>query len=127
VIMRLALRPCASQPCPELVESGCCDAHRANETVRQYDRARRDDPNQIYHSTRWRRLRLIVLARDPVCRMCGQEASTDADHVVPITRGGAKWNLDNLQGFGPSCHAKKTRAEQARRGMGVGFVRPRPS
>jgi len=64
----------------------------------------------------------MVLRRDPVCKICGEEASTDADHIVPISRGGAKWNLDNLQGLGPSCHAKKTRQESkamCQKGYGV--------
>lgn len=33
----------------------------------------------------WRRLRLLVLARDPVCTICWQAPSTTADHVIPLS------------------------------------------
>jgi 5-methylcytosine-specific restriction enzyme A len=113
--MQLARRPCASPGCPELVERGYCAAHAGQATARQYDRARRDDPQRMAtNSTRWLKLRRMVLARDPVCKGCGEAPSTDADHIVPIREGGAAWSLENLQGLCASCHAKKTRREEQR-------------
>ncbi len=112
--MRLAKRPCSYPLCSELVENGYCPEHANESTAHQYGQARRDDPQRMQtNSTRWLKLRRIVLARDPVCRICGNAASTDADHVVPIREGGAKWSLDNLQGACHVCHSKKTRREEA--------------
>jgi 5-methylcytosine-specific restriction enzyme A len=48
--------------------------------------------------------RRAVLARDPVCRMCRIRPSTVADHIVPIRRGGARFDLDNGQGTCEWCH-----------------------
>ena len=112
--MQLAKRPCASPGCPELVDHGYCEAHASEAPVSQYDRAKRDDPLRMAtNSTRWLKLRAMVLRRDPVCKTCKDEPSTDADHKIPIRTGGAKWSLDNLQGVCHGCHSKKTRREEA--------------
>jgi 5-methylcytosine-specific restriction endonuclease McrA len=48
----------------------------------------------------WRRLRLRVLAEEPICQVpgCGWP-STSVDHIVPLSRGGAPLDRDNLQGM----------------------------
>jgi 5-methylcytosine-specific restriction enzyme A len=67
------------------------------------------------YNRRWRRLRLMVLARQPLCadpfgfhaadrRV---EVATHVDHIVPKSRGG-KDALDNLQALCASCHSRKT-------------------
>jgi len=59
------------------------------------------------YGRRWQRLRLVVLKRDPVCRACGREASTDVDHILPKRAGGPD-SLENLQGLCGPCHSRKT-------------------
>lgn len=102
------LRPCSHYGCPNL--SNCPD-HVGNVAAKEYDRVRRGDPLRIYNTARWRALREIVLQRDLLCRGCGEEACTEADHIIPTRRGGAVWSLDNLQGLCTGCHARKTRRE----------------
>lgn len=57
-------------------------------------------------------LRRVVLARDPICRICDRNASTIADHIKPHK---GSWELfialENLQGLCEECHSKKTAAE----------------
>jgi len=64
---------------------------------------------------KWRRLRRLVLARDPLCISCRSAGrivpATEADHIKPRREGGPD-SLDNLQGLCKSCHTKKTRAGQ---------------
>ncbi len=48
----------------------------------------------------WRKLREQVLAGDPVCAICRLRPATTADHVVPVTLGGAEMDLSNLR---PAC------------------------
>ena len=56
---------------------------------------------------RWR------LERDGYrCRSCGRAGRLEADHVVPLERGGAPWELDNVQTLCRGCHIRKTRAER---------------
>lgn len=65
-------------------------------------------------------LRAVVLARDPICRICDRNASSVADHVKPHK---GIWELfvalENLQGLCYECHSKKTAAEDG----GFGNVR----
>lgn len=64
----------------------------------------------VYTSTWWRKLRLIVLARQPVCRACQRAAATEVDHIVPRRAGGPD-DISNLQGLCHHCHAVKSSRE----------------
>ncbi len=68
------------------------------------------------YGARWRKLRRLVLARDPICRAPGcNQASTEADHIKPRREGGSD-GLDNLQGLCKPCHSSKTAIEDGRWG-----------
>lgn len=56
----------------------------------------------------WAKLRAQVLARDPLCRLCGIRPSTVADHILPMTDD---HRLEALQGACDPCHRRKTAAE----------------
>ena len=66
----------------------------------------------FYNSRTWRKLRLMILQRDPLCKICDQfgriESSVVCDHILPINKGGAKYNPDNLQGLCTRCHNAKS-------------------
>lgn len=62
------------------------------------------------YDRRWQRLRLMILAKEPLCRLCGNRFATQVDHVVPRSKGGDD-SEDNLQALCASCHSKKTRRE----------------
>lgn len=68
-----------------------------------------------YSTRRWRRLRLAVLRRHPLCAECLRQGrltpATQVDHVVPIKRGGSPWDPGNLQPLCASCHSRKTNAQ----------------
>ncbi|MCH8342476.1 MAG: HNH endonuclease [Planctomycetes bacterium] len=58
---------------------------------------------------RWRKLRMMVLRRDPFCKWPGcHDPSTDADHIIPKRDGGDD-SFDNLQGLCAMHHSQKTR------------------
>lgn len=104
--MRLPSKPCTKPGCPNLN----CTEHS---NARDYDQARRDSRSrEIYNSSRWRKLRLVVLRRDVLCRVCGDAAATIADHIVPIEQGGDAWSVENLQGVCVPCHNAKTASER---------------
>lgn len=111
------LRPCRQPGCPSLIRGGgWCDAHKpaawASTTTSAASRG---------YGPQWRRLRAIVLDRDPVCKGCGKAASMHVDHVVPKARGGTD-AIQNLQGLCERCHQAKT-ARDARNGK---RLRPGP-
>ena len=58
----------------------------------------------IYASTRWRALRLEVLrAANYRCGKCGRWGN-EVHHVVPLAKGGAAFDLDNLKVRCRRCH-----------------------
>lgn len=60
---------------------------------------------------RWRTVRARVLKRDPICLLglpgC-TTISTTADHILPVARGGALYDLDNLRGACFPCNRQKS-------------------
>ena len=84
------------------------------------------------YGRRWRKLRKMVLARDPLCKiqeLCGPRAgqpfpapSRVADHIVPRARGGED-TMENLRGCCKACHDWKTATQDSgfaeRRGRGL--------
>jgi len=55
--------------------------------------------------TDWPRVRRVIYARDGgICMKCGTQVSDKnyhVDHIIPLAKGGAEWDLDNLE---MSCH-----------------------
>lgn len=80
---------------------------------------------------RWVRLRARVLAASDVCWLCGHEGADQVDHVVPIAKGGDKWDIRNMRpahGTDP-CPVCGLRCNQRRnrRPRRVEAGEPRPS
>lgn len=65
--------------------------------------------SSVLKTQRWLRVRKRQLAREPLCRECGQPA-TDVDHITPRSRGGAPYDPGNLQSLCASHHSIKTSA-----------------
>jgi len=104
--------PCRYPGCRELTSAGYCARHRAL-LYREQD-SRRPPANERGYDWNWRKLRSLVLAREPLCRECARRgkivAATEVDHIVPLSRGGTN-ELDNLQPLCKSCHSRKTAKE----------------
>lgn len=107
-------RPCRHEGCPNLVRGpdAYCEEHK--QEGRTYDRGRGSAAKRGY-GARWRKLRGMVLAAQPLCAdpfgihaAAGEVvAATDVDHIIPRQQGGRDV-FDNLQGLCHSCHSKKT-------------------
>jgi 5-methylcytosine-specific restriction protein A len=57
-------------------------------------------------------LRRRVINEEMLCRVCDDALATEADHITPMSQGGAPYSRANVQGLCHDCHARKTRAEQ---------------
>jgi 5-methylcytosine-specific restriction endonuclease McrA len=87
--------------------------------------ARRDEsvrPNAAargYCSRSHRAWRQAVLTRDAfACVDCGRiDQANHADHVVPISQGGERYDVANGACRCAACHARKTVREQRHRGV----------
>jgi 5-methylcytosine-specific restriction enzyme A len=105
-------KPCCEPMCPMLVPRGTarCAPHAAAQAA-EYERRRRLDwTRAIYATPEYRRLRLEVLADNPMCVGCGGIA-TQADHIVPI-RENPRLALvrANLAPRCRRCHVRRTKA-----------------
>ena len=127
------MKQCAKPACSQRVEDVqhvYCRQHRL-EANRQYDE-QRGSSNSRGYGARWRRLRKLILNRDPLCRamvpapntpteleltLPCNKPSTDVDHIVP-KRDGGRDDPANLQGLCHECHSRKTALEDGRWGKG---------
>ena len=73
--------------------------------------ARRGSRHERGYGGDWPRVRLAVLAEEPMCRACGEQPATDVDHIVPMAQGGSQWDWANLQPLCHRCHSAKTMRE----------------
>ncbi len=107
------LVPCRDRHCPELIPRGAkwCPSHRTQHYRRQDSQRTNKDERRLYQSARWRKMRAIVLAEEPLCRACRWAASREVDHIVRMQDGGDRWDRANLQGLCKPCHSTKTIAE----------------
>ena len=76
------------------------------------DRAKRLPPG-------WRTIRARILARDPICKICGVRPSTHCDHIQAKTDDHRE---AGLQGVCVECHKQKS----SREGNDAQRVNPRP-
>lgn len=65
----------------------------------------------------WRRLRLAVLRREPLCRMCKARGrvvpAEEVDHIKTVAeRPDLRLAVSNLRPLCKSCHSRRTRADQ---------------
>lgn len=106
--------PCLYPGCPAVTTERYCEAHadEAARSQREYD-SRRGSSAARGYGARWRRLRLMVLRREPFCRMCRDKGkrtpATEVDHIIP-RRDGGRDEFDNLQALCKPCHSRKTAA-----------------
>jgi len=113
---------CAESGCglPTVRGSRWCEKHQASNSQVTAERAadierKHDQPWRAwYHTAHWKNLRTLILARDPICKLCNRVASVIADHIKPH-RG--NWtlfcDLGNLQGLCTPCHNEKSARELA--------------
>lgn len=123
-------RPCRFRGCSSVVYDGggYCEEH-AGERPRRWDE--RPSAARRGYGHQWRRIRMMVLARRPLCADPFGEhhangitvLATDVHHVIPLSSGMPLRILNdesNLQPLCHSCHSRITAAE-----TGGGAVRER--
>lgn len=84
---------------------------------------RRESPSRRGYDARWQKVRVIVLMRDlylcQACKAYGRLTTAhDVDHIVPIARGGKRYDEANLQSLCKACHSRKTASEDGGFGRG---------
>lgn len=86
--------------------------------------------DKLRKSTRWTKLRAMVVRSQPLCRRCRLRSTAEADHIVPAQEAIAQAQVSgkfldkyagyffrsNLQGLCRMCHARKTLEDKAHSG-----------
>lgn len=76
---------------------------------------KREERNEIYTSTKWRKLRLAHLQQHPLCELCQKEGKVvpaiDVHHIISfmstndhLKRKYLAYNPDNLMSLCKECH-----------------------
>lgn len=99
------IRLCSTPGCDELADGPRCRIHaNARDAVRGTSSERGYD-------SQWMRVRKLVLARDGYdcqlrLRVCAKVATT-VDHVIPLSAGGPRLDMSNLQASCQPCNQSK--------------------
>lgn len=110
---RTGWRVCSKPGCPEFTDKGGkCDGCRSEAEQRRGSARQRG-----YGREHEQRFRPGVLARDPVCVLCGEAPSVHADHWPLDRRQLVHQGLDaddprHGRGLCGPCHGKETAAAQ---------------
>lgn len=78
----------------------------------------RKERSKLYDSTKWRSLRDSILLRDNyLCKSChspvGERKGDYAvDHIKAVNKGGAFFEVANLQTLCKRCHERKSQGER---------------
>lgn len=99
------LRLCTTPGCDELADGPRCRIH-----ANARDAARGSSSERGYDAE-WQRVRKLVLARDGYecqlrLKVCTKVA-TQVDHVIPLSAGGARLAMANLQASCKPCNVSK--------------------
>ena len=86
--------------------------HRPWQPKREAFGGYRHHNTEFYQSAPWRRLRAVKLEQNPMCEECERNGrytpAQMVDHIVPINKGGASLDIENLQSLCNACHARKS-------------------
>lgn len=106
-------RPCKARGCPNLTDNGTgyCSIHKHLVP----ERVRGDSPFAHLYNASWHRARKIYLKANPLCVICGREA-TAVDHRIPHNGNLVLfWSRDNWQSMCKRHHDLKTSKEMNKR------------
>lgn len=84
-------------------------------------RAKDPEQRKFYNSTQWKKLRAIVRYREPFCRICKENPSTNVDHIDGDWRNNG---FDNLRALCTGCEKAHTgRQHQSKQDGGDGVAK----
>lgn len=121
-------RKCNKINCNELIDfkETYCNKHKEliNQSNKDYERYRTERDKtyiKFYQSREWKNTRKSVMLEDGLCQEClrqGYYKQADVvDHIIELKDDWDKrLDKDNLEPLCHSCHNKKTKEEQRRRG-----------
>jgi len=77
---------------------------------------RENSNSSFYNSRKWRKARKAYLDANPLCVNCQAIdvvcVANVVDHIVPINKGGEKFDESNFQSLCSSCHNRKSATDK---------------
>jgi len=100
---------CSHAGCSNIALDGCrvCEKHGGKTAMPDGVSKKKLSAHKRGYGIVWRRLRKMVLAEEPFCKVCETNPSEEVDHILPKFKGGTN-ERENLQGICKECHLKKT-------------------
>ncbi len=78
---------------------------------------------QVYNTPEYRRARLMAMKNaNYVCEFCASQgdiivSDLHCDHIIPLSKGGAPFDTENMQILCRTCHLNKTKGRSLRAHM----------
>jgi len=111
-VPRAAPRPCPG--CQALITGRASRCPKCVKVTHRRIDERRGSAHARGYGRRWRKVRLAALAREPLCRMCGEAGRLmPANEVDHIDGDSGNNREDNLRPLCKSCHSGRTARDQA--------------
>ena len=113
-------KPCNQAGCPNLTDTRFCQPHvemrkrekGIHEKKREYKKDERPSAHQRGYGVTWRRVRKMILAREPLCRFCSLAGRVNAANEVDHIDGNSRNNHEsNLRSLCKPCHSSRTRRQ----------------
>lgn len=96
-----------------------CEKHQYIQPEKKVYEHHFHNGKNIYHNSKWRKLRAIKAAQNPCCEDCLEIGIVRpvqiVDHVIEIEDGGEKYDIDNTRSLCRPCHKRKTDTEAKKR------------
>jgi 5-methylcytosine-specific restriction endonuclease McrA len=74
----------------------------------------RPEHTHVYRSSEWTSARARVLREQPICAVDGcAGGASEVDHIVPLSRGGAPYDRQNLRGLCSDHHRQRSSQQGA--------------
>ena len=101
---------------------------KRNHKKRQYNK-KPNTNESFYSSNKWKKYSVMLRHQQIFCAACieetfiGKGSRGALDHVIPLVKGGSRWNEDNLIGLCLSCHATKTFLDKLKSSPLIPYIR----
>ncbi len=111
---KLAPRLCSHPGCGAVSTARFCTKHAEQHRAQSPGwQSTKGSSTSRGYGANWRRLRRMILSRDPICVLCRRAPSVTVDHIKSKAERG-KDEDENLRGLCDACHKRKTGQDGAR-------------
>ncbi len=109
--------PCNFSGCKEITSNRFCLKHKS--LVKKRDDKERGSASERGYDANWHKVSEMHLRGFPLCAECEKKGRVTAailtHHIIPIAKGGAVYDWDNLESICELCHDVKHKNDRFKR------------